>query len=186
MWLFNAAGFRQFLVLVFLLAPPTIEAQALYDDSLVEAVIDVLEWLEDDDYTLAREFGQWGLVFGWFSEGEEEGLIDFDVTAGERYMIAGGGDDNVEDIDICVYDETGREVRCDTATDNFPLVSFIAHSTGTWRATLIAYDLNSIHGIRRHGAIARELTDAGSDNLLSSALLSRPPPATNTVGLCEA
>ena len=137
----QCSRFSTILVLVFLLAPPTLEGQAGYDESLVEAVVDVLEWLEDDDYTLAREFGQWGLVFGWFYEGEEKD-VSFNVTVGDRYMIAGGGDDNVEDIDICVYDETGREVRCDTATDNFPLVSFIAHSTGTWRATLIAYSLN--------------------------------------------
>ena len=103
----------------------------------------MLEWLEGDEYTLIPEFGQWGLVFGWFSEGEEKD-ISFNVTVGERYMIAGGGDGNVDDIDICVYDNRGREVECDVATDAFPVVSFIAHSSGTWRATLTAYSLNSL------------------------------------------
>ncbi|MDE2875950.1 MAG: hypothetical protein OXU69_00425 [Gemmatimonadota bacterium] len=138
----QCSRFSVILALVVLLIPPTLEAQALYDDSVVEAVIDVLEWLDGDDYTLMPEFGQWGLVFGWFSEGEQKD-IDFTVTAGERYMIVGGGDNNVDDIDICIYDETGREVDCDTAIDNFPLVSFIAHSGGTWSASLIAYSLNS-------------------------------------------
>lgn len=131
------------LTAAVLLSPSSSQAQSVtYDDSVIEAISDVLEWLEDDDYTLIPESGQWGLVFGWFSEGEEKD-ITFSVTLGERYMLAGGGDDNVDDIDICVYDQTGREVECDTAIDNFPLVSFIAHSTGTWRATLTAYSLNS-------------------------------------------
>jgi len=105
-----------------------------------EAVTDVLEWL-DKGYELIPEMGQWGLVFGWFSEGEDK-EIRFGVTAGESYMIAGGGDSNAEDLDICVYDSFGEELECDTLTDNFPVVEFTATSSGTFRAVLNAFALS--------------------------------------------
>jgi hypothetical protein len=57
-------------------------------------------------------------------------------------MLAGGGDDNSEDLDICVYDQYGNEIECDTLVDNFPLVSFTAASSGTYRAVLTAYSLS--------------------------------------------
>ena len=117
--------------------PPVLEAQ---DQSIVEAVVEVLEWL-DDDYTLVPEFGQWGMAFGWFSEGEEKEM-EFTVSAGDRYLIAGGGDADADDIDICVYDDYGFEVECDVGTDSFPVVSFRASSSGTYRAVLTAYSLN--------------------------------------------
>ena len=105
-----------------------------------DAIIDVLEWL-DEGYELIPEMGQWGLVFGWFAEGEDK-EIRFNVTAGQSYMIAGGGDEGSEDLDICVYNQFGDEVECDTLTDNFPLVEFTAGSSGTFRAVLTAYSLN--------------------------------------------
>ena len=143
-----AAQCRRFSVtvaLVVLLVPPTLEAQTLSDSSIYEALNNVLSWadMQGDDYTLIPEFGQWGLVFGWFGQGEEKDIA-FSVDAGERYVIVGAGEENVIDLDLCVYDETGREVDCDTAIDYIPHVSFIAQSTGTWRATLIAYSLNSL------------------------------------------
>ncbi len=108
--------------------------------SISDAIDDVLEWL-DEGYELIPEDGQWGLVFGWFAEGEEK-EIRFNVTSGETYMIAGGGDANSEDLDICVYDQFGDEVECDVLTDNFPLVTFTAASAGTYRAVLTAYALS--------------------------------------------
>ena len=107
---------------------------------LGSAIDDVLEWI-DEGYDLIPEMGQWGLAFGWFAEGEDKELR-FTVTAGETYLIAGGGDANSEDLDICVYDEYGEELACDTAVDNFPIVTFDAPRTGTFRAVLRAYSLS--------------------------------------------
>jgi hypothetical protein len=117
------------------LAPTPTSAQSISD-----AIDDVLEWL-DEGYELIPEHGQWGLVFGWFSESEEKELR-FNVTSGETYMIAGGGDANAEDLDICVYDQYGDEIECDVLEDNFPLVTFTAAATGTFRAVLTAYALS--------------------------------------------
>jgi len=120
---------------LFVTSPAPTHAQSISD-----AIDDVLDWL-DEGYELVPEQGQWGLVFGWFAESEEKELR-FTVTSGESYMIAGGGDANSEDLDICVYDQHGEELECDVLTDNYPLVSFTAAATGTYRAVLTAYALN--------------------------------------------
>lgn len=108
--------------------------------SVTDAIDDVLEWL-NEGYDLIPEMGQWGLAFGWFAESEEKELR-FNVSAGETYMIAGGGDENSEDLDICVYDQYGDQIECDTLTDNYPLVEFDAKAAGTYRAVLTAYSLS--------------------------------------------
>lgn len=123
------------LALCFLFTPSQTEAQ-----DLEAAIVDVLDWL-DEGYELIPEMGQWGLVFGWFAEGEDK-EIRFTASAGESYMLAGGGDANSEDLDICVYDQYGDEVECDTLTDNYPIVEFTAESSGTYRAVLSAFSLS--------------------------------------------
>ncbi|HWP38435.1 MAG TPA: hypothetical protein VNL18_12865 [Gemmatimonadales bacterium] len=121
------------------LLPGEARAQA----SLKDAMEDVLDWvnLKEDDYEAIPEMGQWGMMFGWFAEGEEKPL-QFDVTKGKSYFIAGGGDGNSKDLDICVYDTQGKEVECDTATDDIPLVTFDAGQSGTYRVVLKAYDVD--------------------------------------------
>ena len=108
--------------------------------SVTEAIVDVLDWL-DEGYELIPEMGQWGLVFGWFAEGEEK-EVRFNVSSGQTYMITGGGDGNSSDLDVCVYDQYGDEVECDVLTYNFPIVEFTASGTGTYRAVLTAYSLS--------------------------------------------
>jgi hypothetical protein len=111
--------------------------------SLKAAVDDVLGWvsLKAEEYEAIPEMGQWGMTFGWFAEGEEKEL-EFTATQGKSYFIAGGGDENAEDLDICVYDAKGGKVECDTATDDVPLVTFTASQNGTYRATLKAYAID--------------------------------------------
>ena len=104
---------------------------------------ELLRWLVvDDDYDLVPEFGQWGVLIGWFSQDERKETT-FRVQAGEHYRIAGAGDGTVTDLDICVYDEDGREVQCDEAIDNIPLIMFTAASSGAYRAVLRAYELDA-------------------------------------------
>ena len=110
-------------------------------DDTVDAIENVLDWI-DDDFLLVPENGQWGLVFGLFAEGEEK-EIRFNVTSGETYRVAGGGDNDAEDLDICVYDQFGSQIGCDTLVDNIPLVEFTAQSSGTFRAVLTAYELTA-------------------------------------------
>jgi len=136
----NRIAFSWQLCAVGLMAllPGRLEAQL----SLKGAVEDVLGWVElkQADYETIPEMGQWGMTFGWFAEGEDKEL-QFTATKGKSYFIAGGGDSNSKDLDICVYDPKGTELKCDTATDDVPLVTFDANQSGTYRATLKAYSI---------------------------------------------
>ena len=124
--------------------PQASVAQASAERVVVSVVQELFGWVEvDEDYSLVPDYGQWGVVVGWFSEGEEK-EIRFEVAAGESYKIAGQGDRNVEDLDICVYDSGGREVACDELVDAIPLVTFTAPRSGTYRAVLTAYSLESL------------------------------------------
>ena len=66
---------------------------------------------------------------------------------GASYEVYGAGDGSVEDIDICVYDQSGQVVGCDQLVDRIPIVEFTAESSGTYRAVLNAYAIswNSAH-----------------------------------------
>ena len=128
--------------LVVPLALTTATPRGAAGQDLGDAILDVLEWL-NEGYQLVPESGQWGLVFGWFAEGEEKEIV-FTTTKGQAYMIAGGGDASSEDLDICVYDAQGAEVRCDVLTDNYPLVEFTAEMSGEYRAVLNAYALKEL------------------------------------------
>lgn len=132
------------LVSLALLVPPS--AASAQEATILDVVSGLLDWLElQDDYSLVPEYGQWGLLIGWFGEGEAK-ETRFEVEAGQDYYLAGEGDANVEDLDICVYNELGSEVECDRLTDAIPLVSFTARSSGTYRAVLTAYDLDAATG----------------------------------------
>lgn len=131
---------RSLLALVFLFPCVTVAARAQLN--LQNAINDVLDWIKVyDEYEAIPEMGQWGLMFGWFAEDEEK-EISFDVTAGRSYVVAGGGDDNAKDLDICVYDTRGAQVDCDEETDDVPLVRFEATQSGRYRAVLKAYSLS--------------------------------------------
>jgi hypothetical protein len=135
------AWFRRSLLAVFLVLaffPGAARAQL----NLQNAIGDVLDWIKvyEDNYEAIPENGQWGLMFGWFAEGEEKEFT-FEVTAGKSYVVAGGGDDNAKDLDICIYDPRGTEVDCDEETDDVPLVLFEAARSGRYRAVMKAYSL---------------------------------------------
>lgn len=134
-----SGSFASFIAAVALMIlPGGLQAQL----SLKGAIDDVLGWvnLKEDDYEAIPEMGQWGMTFGWFAEDEEKEL-QITVTKGKSYFIAGGGDENSKDLDICVYDPKGKEVECDTATDDIPLVTFDADQSGTYRVVLKAYSI---------------------------------------------
>lgn len=130
------------LALFALSVPESGTAQV--EESVASVVSGLFQWLEvDDSYSLVPEYGQWGVVVGWFSEGESK-EVRFEAQSGARYKFAGEGDDGVEDIDICVYDSRNVEVACDELVDAIPLVSFTARSSGTYRVVLTAFSLESL------------------------------------------
>lgn len=60
-------------------------------------------------------------------------------TAGQSYMLLGGGDDNARDVDLEVFDSAGKKVAADTDDDPAPVVRFTPKATGTYsfRLTLV-------------------------------------------------
>ena len=116
---------------------------AQVEQSVTSVVSGLFQWLEvDDSYSLVPEYGQWGIVVGWFGEGESK-EVRFEAQAGASYKFAGEGDSGVDDIDICVYDQNNVEIECDQMSDAIPLVTFTARSSGTYRVVLTAYSLES-------------------------------------------
>lgn len=73
---------------------------------------------------------------------EPGATIDFvrTVQEGGSYAIAGGGDDDVRDLDLVILDGAGRPIASDTKSDNHPVVVFDAPYTGrvTIRVNLYA------------------------------------------------
>ena len=117
---------------------------AQVEKSVTSVVSGLFDWLEvDDSYSLVPDYGQWGIVVGWFSEGERK-EIRFEAEAGASYKFAGQGDSDVDDIDICVYDQNNVEIECDQMSDAIPLVTFTARSSGSYRVVLTAYSLDSV------------------------------------------
>jgi len=61
------------------------------------------------------------------------------LVKGEEYIILGGGDDDIEDLDLEVYDKNRKKIAADTQTDAAPLVRFKAPETGTFTLKAISY-----------------------------------------------
>ncbi|WP_420464418.1 hypothetical protein [Candidatus Palauibacter sp.] len=98
-------------------------------------------WVENGEaLVLLPGSDHWGFVVGRFGTGDVK-EIEFTATSGVRYKVGGAGAAAARDLDICVYDAGGGQIRCDDAADTIPLVSFVAESTGTYKAQLIATDV---------------------------------------------
>lgn len=130
-------GTLPFLALV---APSTeLNAQDLPDDEspLVQVFDRILAWHRaladpgDGDDHVAAEFpvaGElsgggdgWGVVVGRL-EGKPP-RYGFDVPPGSRYRFAAAGDDRVRDITLCLHDEEGNQIRCESPGHACPTLS---------------------------------------------------------------
>lgn len=61
------------------------------------------------------------------------------LDKGQTYIIAGGGDDDVRDLDLEVYDDDGRVIARDDKDDNQPVVRFTASYSGKCTIRLKLY-----------------------------------------------
>ena len=134
-------------LLVACAAAQVSEAAGQVTDTRPNAIAEVIATLIETvggcpacETSINPEPGQWGVLAGRFVAGEG-GEILFNVTVGTTYLIAGKGDANAADLDICVYDQDGAEVDCDELPDSVPVVEFTARSLGAHRAVLTAYDV---------------------------------------------
>jgi hypothetical protein len=65
------------------------------------------------------------------------------LEKGHEYLILGGGDDNVEDLDLLITDENNKKIAEDDQTDAAPLVRFKAPSSGRYTLKATAYKANT-------------------------------------------
>ncbi len=77
---------------------------------------------------------------------EEDGSASFNLylSSSEDYVFIGAGDDDVEDLDIYVYDEDGDVVAKDIEDDEYPLVNFSPSYSGVYtiKLKLVSCDAN--------------------------------------------
>lgn len=90
------------------------------------------------------------------------------IAKGESYIVAGGGDDDVNDLDIDVFDERGKLIGSDTQDDAGPVVSFVASSSGKIIIRLTLFDAPRgsfcVASVLRKGG-----WDVAKENLIESA-----------------
>ena len=67
---------------------------------------------------------------------DREVKFSLDLREGVEYQIVGVCDNDCEDMDLLIYDPSGREVDSDRLTDAIPVLSFTAPSSGEYRVTV--------------------------------------------------
>lgn len=109
--------------LSFMIVTSTSLTTMAQSDCLVQK--QVLDWCVE----LAKE----GLVlshalhYGSLSNGGEERL-EITLEGGHSYKIAAVCDGDCGDLDLCLFDEAGDQVACDTSEDSVPLLSIEANA----------------------------------------------------------
>lgn len=83
--------------------------------------------------------GEVSVLGGFMDEGDRIGWTTT-FHAGTRYALVGGGDQDVDDLDIIVYDENGDIAWQDVATDNYPVVEFEPRRTARYTVYLKLFD----------------------------------------------
>lgn len=66
----------------------------------------------------------------------------FTLNSGWYYQIVAVCDSDCGDIDMCLYNENGGEIDCDTTTDDKPIVTARPKWTGRFRLNVNMYDCN--------------------------------------------
>lgn len=79
------------------------------------------------------------LLGAFLEDGEEVSWITT-LYSGEEYVFVGGGDEDVNDLDISVYDDDGDLVNEDVLEDNYPIVRVAVRRTARYKITLDLYD----------------------------------------------
>ena len=116
-------------------------AQTAADSASVsEVVSNLLSLTGEWEHGLDGFGNSWAMSVGRFGHGDSK-EIRFEVDAVERqYGVFGKTEFRSRvDIDICVYDPNGKEVKCDELEDSAPAVFFHSEVKGTYRAVMSGY-----------------------------------------------
>jgi len=75
-------------------------------------------------------------VMGNLNAGNQESVL-MNLNAGIQYALLGVCDNDCHDVDLRVYDPIGNMVGEDVATDDTPVVEFVASTGGQYRVSVI-------------------------------------------------
>lgn len=122
---------------LLLAAPGAAFAQDEYDMQVlnqlvaVEGEMNKEGWVIDRDPYLER------------LDENEDAELDVPLERGVSYTIVGACDNDCSDVDFYMFDPSGAAVAEDTATDDIPIVSFVAQRSGDYRLRVRMYDCAS-------------------------------------------
>lgn len=112
------------------LVPANLLAQDVVEDQVLR--IGLLLALEN--YELTHD-----IKFASLYNGRSDDYY-FSLSKGWQYQIIAVCDGDCGDIDLCLYDEYGGEIDCDTASDDKPMVAATPRWTGRFRLRVKMYD----------------------------------------------
>lgn len=69
------------------------------------------------------------------AERDAHAIMTLNVTEGQTYTVRGACDSDCSDLDLSVDDANGKNIGSDKATDDHPMVTFKASSTGAVKVT---------------------------------------------------
>lgn len=97
---------------------------------------------------IAEEYGlseAGNCLLGAFVEPGATVSMNFELKAGEEYFFIGGGDEDVEDLDMTLVDKDGNEVGEDRLPDAVPIVRYTPDADGvfTMNIELASADVQS-------------------------------------------
>jgi hypothetical protein len=107
---------------------------------------------------------------------------EFQLEAGVPYLITARCDAGCHDVDLSLADSTGQMLQSDTDGDDFPTVSFVPRTTGTYRVGVRLTECSAracAYGIavyRRDAASAPEKRASAADARVETQRSRGPSP----------
>ena len=114
-----------------------VAAQNTYQQQITRQLTNYASTLSGHGYSADR-----APVMGSLNHGARESVL-LNMTAGVHYAILGVCDNDCTDVDLRVNDPIGDLVGEDLATDDHPVVEFIASNTGEYRVTIMMATCNT-------------------------------------------
>jgi hypothetical protein len=102
-------------------------AQDPWDRQVRDMLVEAGKRLEGDGMALTHP-----IQTGSLNQGAKRSL-SFTLAPGRAYSILGLCDEDCTDVDLALYDASGRQVALDVEDDDFPVVSVAPARTGAYR-----------------------------------------------------
>lgn len=127
----NATRVRTILLLaVFALLSTGAKAQS---SSVYDQLVRISETMIEQGYSKSHDFEVDDL------NEDESDRYTVTLQKGTTYKIIAVCDNDCQDIDLCLFDENGNEIDCDTTEDDVPIVEATPKWTGEFTIKVTMY-----------------------------------------------